>query len=156
MKLGFVGLGNMGRPIASNLLAAGHQVTVYNRSRERALALQQQRAMVAGSPAEAAQAELVFSMLADDQAVEDIVFRPDGLLQAMPKSSIHVSMSTISVALSKRLATAHTGAGQGYIAAPVFGRPEAAVAAKLIVVAAGRAEWIERARNPLEAMSRTL
>jgi 3-hydroxyisobutyrate dehydrogenase-like beta-hydroxyacid dehydrogenase len=156
MKLGFVGLGNMGCSIAGNMLAAGHQVTVYNRTRERAVALQQQGAVVAGSPAELAQAEIVFSMLADDQAVEDVVFGPQGLLQAMPKSSIHVSMSTIGVALSKRLAAAHEAAGQGYIAAPVFGRPEAAAAAKLIVVAAGRAEWIERARAPLEAMGRKL
>ena len=74
----------------------------------------------------------------------------------MPKGAIHVSMSTIGVALSKRLAEVHQNAGQGYIAAPVFGRPEAAAAAKLIVVAGGPEEWIERVRPALEAISRKL
>jgi 3-hydroxyisobutyrate dehydrogenase-like beta-hydroxyacid dehydrogenase len=156
MKLGFIGLGNMGQPIARNLLRAGHQVIVYNRTRKRAEELEPDGAVVAGSPAEASQAEAVFSMVADDHALEDIVFGSGGLLEAMPKSAIHVSISTISVALSKRLAEAHEGAGAGYIATPVFGRPEAAAAAKLIVAAAGRAEWIERVRPALEAIGRKL
>jgi 3-hydroxyisobutyrate dehydrogenase-like beta-hydroxyacid dehydrogenase len=156
MTLGFIGLGNMGQPIARNLLRAGHHVIVYNRTPRRAEDLEPDGAIVADSPAEASQAEAVFSMVADDHALEDIVFGSGGLLEAMPKSAIHVSVSTISVALSKRLAEAHEGAGAGYIAAPVFGRPEAAAAAKLIVCAAGRAEWIERVRPALEAIGRKL
>jgi len=146
----------MGQPIARNLLRAGHHVIVYNRTRKRAEDLEPDGAIVADSPAEASQAEAVLSMVADDHAVEDIVFGSGGLLEAMPKSAIHVSVSTISVALSRRLAEAHEGAGAGYIAAPVFGRPEAASAAKLIVCAAGREEWIARVRPALEAMGRKL
>jgi 3-hydroxyisobutyrate dehydrogenase-like beta-hydroxyacid dehydrogenase len=156
MKLGFIGLGKMGQPMARNLLHAGHQVIVYNRTRERAEDLKPDGAIVAASPAEAGQAEAVFSMVADDHALEDIVFGSGELLASMPKPSIHVALSTISVALSKRLAEAHGGAGVGYIAAPVFGRPEAAAAKKLIVAAAGRAEWIERVRPALEAIGRKL
>ena len=156
MKLGFIGLGNMGQPMARNLLRAGHQAIVYNRTRKRAADLEPDGAIVAVSPAEASQAEAVFSMVADDHALEDIVFSSGGLLASMPKGAIHVALSTVSVVLSKRLAEAHEHAGCGYLAAPVFGRPEAAAAAKLIVVAAGRAEWIERVRPALEAIGRQL
>jgi 3-hydroxyisobutyrate dehydrogenase-like beta-hydroxyacid dehydrogenase len=156
MKLGFIGLGNMGQAIARNLLRAGHHVLVYNRTRKRAEDLEPDGAIVASTPAEASQAEAVLSMVADDHALEDIVFGSGAMLTAMPKGAIHVSVSTISVALSKQLAEAHEGAGSGYIAAPVFGRPEAAAAAKLIVAAAGRAEWIERVRPALEAIGRKL
>jgi 3-hydroxyisobutyrate dehydrogenase-like beta-hydroxyacid dehydrogenase len=156
MKLGFIGLGNMGLAMARNLLQAGHQVIVYNRTRKRAEDLEPDGATVANSPADASQAEAVFTMLADDRALEDIVFGSGAVLQAMPKGAIHVSLGTISVALSKRLTDAHQSAGSGYIAAPVFGRPEAAAAAKLIVAAAGREEWIERVRPALEALGRKL
>src|SRR5277367_796 len=99
MKVAFIGLGNMGQAIARNLLKAGHEVTVYNRTRERAEALAGDGAIVAGSAAEAARQELVFSMLADDHAVEEIFLGPGAALAAMPKSSLHVSLSTISVDL---------------------------------------------------------
>jgi 3-hydroxyisobutyrate dehydrogenase-like beta-hydroxyacid dehydrogenase len=156
MRLGFIGLGNMGQAMARNLLRAGHQVIVYNRTRKRAEELEPHGATVAATPAEASQAEAVLTMLADDSAVEDVVFGSGAVLQAMPKDAIHVSMSTISMALSKRLTEAHQSAGQGYIAAPVFGRPEAAEAAKLIVCAGGREEWIERLRPVFEAIGRKL
>ncbi|MET0640481.1 MAG: NAD(P)-dependent oxidoreductase, partial [Hyphomicrobium sp.] len=139
MQVGFIGLGQMGSGIAANLLKAGHDVTVYNRTRAKADALASQGAKVAATPAEASRGDAVFTMLADDKAVEGVVHGDDGILANLKKNAIHISSSTISAALSKRLAEAHAKAGQRYVAAPVFGRPEAAAAAKLFVVAAGPA-----------------
>jgi 3-hydroxyisobutyrate dehydrogenase-like beta-hydroxyacid dehydrogenase len=137
MDIGFIGLGHMGQAMARNLLKAGHRVTVYNRTRSRAEVLQGEGALVADSPAGACAGELVITMLADDPAVEAVVFGEGGIIGALRKDAIHVSMSTITVALSERLAEAHRAAGQLYVAAPVFGRPEAAAAGKLFIVAAG-------------------
>ncbi len=145
MKVGFIGLGNMGSAIAGNLIKAGHTLTVYNRTRSRAEALQPLVGRIAKTPREAASdAEVLITMLADDRAVEEVVFTPGHVLQALPGGAVHISMSTISVALSRRLAEAHREKQQHYIAAPVFGRPDAAAAAKLFIVVAGPAEPIER------------
>jgi 3-hydroxyisobutyrate dehydrogenase-like beta-hydroxyacid dehydrogenase len=147
MKLGFIGLGEMGRGMAQNLLAAGHELTVYNRTRARAEPLREQGARVAESPAEAAHGnQAVVSMLADDAAVEDVVFGDGGLLAGLgtlDTRAVHVSSSTISVELSQKLSTAHQARGQGYVAAPVFGRPDAAAAKQLWVVTAGRSADVE-------------
>jgi 3-hydroxyisobutyrate dehydrogenase-like beta-hydroxyacid dehydrogenase len=137
MDIGFIGLGKMGQGMAANLMKAGHRVTVYNRSPGKAEALVTQGATAAGSVAEASRAEVVFSMLADDGAVEAVTLGEQGIVASLPAGATHVSSSTISVALSERLAAAHGEAGQRYAAAPVFGRPEAAAAAKLFVIAAG-------------------
>ena len=141
MEIGFIGLGNMGRGMAANLLNAGHHLTVYNRSPAKAEALVQQGATAARSIAEACSGEVVFTMLADDQAVENVTFGDpggeQGIVASLGQGATHVSSSTISVAMSQRLAAAHAEAGQQYAAAPVFGRPEAASAAKLFVIAAG-------------------
>ena len=145
MKIGFIGLGNMGLPMARNLLKAGHELTVYNRTPQKAQPLQADGAKVAATPAEAAlTAEAVITMLADDAAVEAVVSGHDGILQAMRPGALHVGMSTISVELSRRLAKLHEDRGQAYCAAPVFGRPQAAEAAALFVVAAGAPEAVER------------
>jgi 3-hydroxyisobutyrate dehydrogenase-like beta-hydroxyacid dehydrogenase len=137
MKVGFVGLGQMGSAIAANLVKAGHEVTVYNRSAGKADPLVKLGARKAAQLADACRGEAVITMLADDNAVSDTVWGDGKLLATLPQRAIHVSMSTISVALSKRLTEAHADAGQRYIAAPVFGRPEAAAAAKLFIVPAG-------------------
>ena len=141
MEIGFIGLGNMGRGMAANLLNAGHHITVYNRSPAKAEALVQQGATAARSVAEACSGAVVFTMLADDQAVENVTFGDpggeQGIVASLGPGATHVSSSTISVAMSQRLAAAHAEAGQQYVAAPVFGRPEAASAAKLFVIAAG-------------------
>ncbi len=142
MNIGFIGLGNMGSPIARNLLKAGHQVAVFNRTRSKAESLAADGAQIAATPAEAARAGLVFTMLSDDQAVEEVVFGPDGILAALPSGGTHVSMSTISAALSQRLQSAHNEHHQTFVAAPVFGRPEAAAAAKLFIVVAGPVDVI--------------
>lgn len=155
MQVGFIGLGHMGQAMASNLLQAQHHVTVYNRTRSRAEELVPKGARIAESAAEACRAEVVITMLADDHAVEQVVLGENGVLSALPAGRIHVSMSTISVALSQRLAEAHAAAGQGYVAAPVFGRPEAARAGKLFIVAAGAAGALETCRPLFEAMGQS-
>ncbi|MFZ0426589.1 MAG: NAD(P)-dependent oxidoreductase [Acidobacteriota bacterium] len=153
MKVTFIGLGNMGSPMARNLLDAGHELTVYNRTRSRAEAFRPLGARVAATPGEAAgDAEVLISMLADDRAVEDILFAPHNALQVLPAGATHVGMSTISVALSRRLAEAHESRGQNYLAAPVMGRPDAAAAARLFVIAAGPAEQIEKCRPLFDAL----
>jgi 3-hydroxyisobutyrate dehydrogenase-like beta-hydroxyacid dehydrogenase len=147
MNVSFVGLGSMGLPMARNLIKAGHALTVYNRTRSRAEEMHAHGAKVAATPAEAASgAEAVITMLADDRALESVSFGPGNILESLPEGGVHISMSTISVALSRRLQAAHHEKRQHFVAAPVFGRPEAAAAAKLFVVAAGPAAQIERCR----------
>ena len=153
MKVGFIGLGNMGSAIARNLIQAGHTLTVYNRTRSRAEPFGSLGARIAETPGEAAaDAEVLFTMLADDAAVEAVILEPRNALQALPAGAAHISMSTISVALSRHLAEAHRERKQHYLAAPVFGRPEAAAAAKLFVVAAGPIEEIKRCRPLFDAI----
>jgi 3-hydroxyisobutyrate dehydrogenase-like beta-hydroxyacid dehydrogenase len=137
MNIGFIGLGNMGAGMAANLLKAGHAVTAYNRSPDKVAALVEQGAVFARTVAEACTGDVVVSMLADDHAVEAVTFGDDGILASLRQGAMHVSSSTISVALAERLNEAHTQADLRFVAAPVFGRPEAAAAAKLFVVAAG-------------------
>jgi 3-hydroxyisobutyrate dehydrogenase-like beta-hydroxyacid dehydrogenase len=144
MQVGFVGIGRMGSGMAANLLAAGHALTVYNRSAAKAESLVGKGATLAHTPGDAARGEVVITMLADDHAVEHAVFGNGGILAALPPGGIHVSMSTISFALAERLVAAHRQKGQEFVAAPVFGRPDAAAAAKLFIVAAGKSEAIGR------------
>ncbi len=155
MKVGFIGLGAMGSAMASNLLAAGHALTVWNRSSAAAEPLASLGAKVASSPARAVQGEVVHSMLADDPAVR-AVFLDGDLLDAMDSGTVHVNHATISVALARELAQEHARRGLAYVAAPVFGRPDAAAGAKLQMVVAGPAAAIERARPLLQAMSARL
>ena len=155
MKLGFVGLGSMGLAMAESLLAAGHELTVYNRTRQRAQPLHEAGARIAVTPAQAARdAEIVISMLSDDAALEAVTFGDTGILAELPAGAIHVSSSTISVALSDRLSAAHAAAGRGYVSAPVFGRPAAAAAKKLWVLAAGAPNDVERALPVLRDLGR--
>jgi 3-hydroxyisobutyrate dehydrogenase-like beta-hydroxyacid dehydrogenase len=145
MKTGFVGLGHMGAAMAANLVKAGHDLTVYNRTASKAEPLVALGAKLAKTAGEAARGDAVITMLADDQAVEDATFGVQGIIASLPKGALHISCSTISVALSDHLTEAHAKAGQRFIAAPVFGRPEAAAAKMLFVVAAGAADAIEAA-----------
>lgn len=152
MKLAFIGAGNMGSPMARNLLRAGHHVTIHNRTRARAEPLRQEGAVLADSAAEAARdADAVVTMLAEDQAVEQAA---QGLLETLAPGAIHIGMSTISVACSRRLAEQHAARGQVYVAAPVFGRPVAAAAAKLWIVAAGPPEAVARCQPVFDALGR--
>jgi 3-hydroxyisobutyrate dehydrogenase-like beta-hydroxyacid dehydrogenase len=152
MDLGFVGLGAMGTGMAGVLLRAGHRVTVWNRSRERTAPLAAEGAAVAGTAAEAARAGLVLSMLADDRAVEAVTSGPEGILAGLPAGGVHVSMSTIGVDTAEALARRHAEAGRALVSAPVFGRPDAAAAAKLSVLVAGPRAAVARAMPALEAL----
>jgi len=154
MKIGFVGLGSMGSCMARRLIDAGHALTVYNRTPSRAEPFRAWGARVADSVSEAATgADVLVSMVADDSALEALVFPPGDALRALPAGAVHASMSTISVALSRRLADAHAERGQHYVAAPVFGRPEAAAAGKLFVVAAGPNDQVHRCEPVFDALA---
>ena len=153
MKVSFIGLGSMGAPMARNLIKAGHSVTVYNRTRHRAEELEREGAKVASSPSEAAKScEALVTMLSDDAALESVMFDPGNALDTLPRGAVHVSMSTISVALSNRLAQAHQEKGQNYVSATVLGRPDAAAAGKLFIIAAGAPEPIKRCQPLFDAL----
>ena len=152
MKSGFIGLGQMGAGMAARLRDAGHDLTVFNRSAQRMQPLIALGATGAKNIAAACDADVVFTMLADDKALEDVVLGPDGMLAHLKPGAIHVSCSTVSVALSARLCSEHEQRQQGYIAAPVFGRPDAAAAGKLFVVAAGKQNWIDKVQPLFDVM----
>jgi 3-hydroxyisobutyrate dehydrogenase-like beta-hydroxyacid dehydrogenase len=153
MKIAFLGLGAMGAAMARNLLKHDHQLVVWNRSEGPAQALGALGAAVAPSPAAAAKdAEIAITMLADDAAAQSVTLGENGVIAGLARGATHVSMSTISVALSERFGQAHVAQGQTYAAAPVFGRPDAAAAAKLFIAAAGEAALIEKIRPALDAM----
>jgi 3-hydroxyisobutyrate dehydrogenase-like beta-hydroxyacid dehydrogenase len=152
MKLGFIGLGHMGAAMAANLIKAGHEVSVFNRSPGKSGALVKLGAHEAANLAGVCGGDVVITMLADDNAVLDITFGEGGLVAQLPKGAIHLSMSTISIALSKRLYQAHAQAGHHYVAAPVFGRPDMAAAAKLFIVAAGEPAAVDACKPLFDAL----
>ena len=151
MDIGFIGLGHMGRAMATNLLKAGHTVRVWNRSPGPVGELAKAGATAVGSPAEAFAGDAVITMLADDDALRGILGGGTLLAQA-PKTLLHINMATISVAFAKELTALHAQHGLGYLAAPVFGRTEVAVAAQLNILAAGPPAAIEKASPLFEAM----
>lgn len=144
MDVGIIGLGHMGQGMARALLKAGHRVMVYNRTRSKAEALAKDGAQIAERPADACRGDALITMVADDAALEAVVFGEGGVLAALGANTVHVSSSTISVALSERLTEAHARAGRTYLAAPVMGRPDAAAAGKLFVLTAGPKEAADR------------
>ena len=152
MQVGFIGLGNMGAAMAANLIRAGHDVTAYNRSPAKVDALVAQGARPARSVAQACGGEVVVTALADDAAVAEAAFADAGIVASAPVGAVHVSTSTISVALAQRLADAHASAGQRFVSATVFGRPDAAAAAKLFVVAAGAPDAVTAVTPILDAI----
>lgn len=155
MRIGFIGLGKMGIPMALRLIAAGHELAVWNRSEGRSEPLLREGAIQAGTPAEAELgAGAVITMLFDDAAHEDVLFGPNALLDAFSPGSLHISCSTISVALSERLTMEHAKRGVEFVAAPVFGRPNVAQEGRLWTVVAGTDAAVERARPILQAFSR--
>jgi 3-hydroxyisobutyrate dehydrogenase-like beta-hydroxyacid dehydrogenase len=142
----------MGAGMAANLLKAGHDVTVYNRTRSKVETLVAQGARAAASVSNACRGDAVLTMLADDGAVESVVFGRSGIIDSLPAGAIHISSSTISVALSERLEAAHAKAGQLFVAAPVIGRPDAAAAGQLFVVAAGAPDAVKAAASLFDAI----
>jgi 3-hydroxyisobutyrate dehydrogenase-like beta-hydroxyacid dehydrogenase len=167
MRIGLIGLGNMGTAIASRLLAAGHELTVYNRTESKALPLLSQGATMAHDPAGTADGDIVITMLADDRALENVVFATasdgqdsagslEGLIAHQGKRTIHVSMSTISAQLSQRIAEASAAQNKLFICAPVLGRPDVAQAGNLIVMAAGDHSAIDKCSKVFSAFAKSV
>lgn len=145
----------MGLGMARNLIHTGHELTVYNRTREKAEALSGDNVRIASSPADACRdAEAVFTMLSDDHAVAEVVFGDNGVASALRPGAVHIGSSTISARFAKRLTEEHASKQQVYITGCVFGRPEAAEAKKLVVIAAGENGAVERCRPLFEAIGR--
>lgn len=151
--LGFIGLGNMGEPIAANLMASGHALRVYNRTASKAATLVAKGATLAKNPADvAAPGGIVFTMVADDRAIDELCLSPGSFVEKLGPGGIHISLSTIAPATARRLAEHHAKHKVEYVASPVFGRPEAAAAKKLWVCTSGHAAAKARVRPLLEAI----
>ncbi len=156
MKVAFLGLGHMGRAVASRLASAGHELVLWNRTGSRAESLRPLGARVADSPADAAATGVVFTCLADDSAVESVVFGDRGVLSGLPADGVHVSLSTISPAIVRRLRDAHDERGQLFLSCPMIGGPDVAAAWKLVLVAAGAPAALARVRALLDAFARNV
>jgi 3-hydroxyisobutyrate dehydrogenase-like beta-hydroxyacid dehydrogenase len=155
MRIGFLGTGQMGIPMALRLLAAGHELRVWNRTEGRIEPLLREGAIAAATPAEAELgADAVITMLFDDAAHEEVLFGPNGLMGALEPGALHIACSTITVALCEKLTAEHARRGHRFVAAPVFGRPNVAEAGKLWIVMAGQDAALAAARPLLEPLSR--
>jgi len=155
MRIGFLGLGKMGAPMARRLLSAGHELSVWNRTEGRTEPLLREGAIAAATPAEAELgAGAAITMLFDDAANEEVLFGPNGLMDALSPGVLHIACSTISVALSEKLTQEHARRGIDFVAAPVFGRPNVAEEGRLWIVVAGADDAVARARPLLEPLSR--
>jgi 3-hydroxyisobutyrate dehydrogenase-like beta-hydroxyacid dehydrogenase len=153
MEIGFIGLGSMGLPMAANLLAAGHRLRVYNRTASKADALVKRGAeLMSNSAAVASSGGVVITMLADDAALEAVVIGVDTIAHRLAPGGIHISMSTVAPATSRKLAQYHAENGSVYIAAPVFGRPDAAAAKRLWICDSGPHDAKQKIRPILDAM----
>lgn len=152
-KIGFIGLGNMGLEMAKNLVSSGYHLQVYNRSPEKAAQLEATAISHCRTAAEAASGvQLLISMLSDDSAVRSVLTGPEGILRTFPKTGIHLSMSTLSPGAAKEFSELHTQAGNTYLSAPVFGRPEAAAARKLWVCVSGDNAAKAQAKEVLDCL----
>src|SRR5450432_2462122 len=154
MRVGLLGLGSMGQPMARRLAVAGFDVIGFNRTRSRAAALLRDAVSGAETPEQACDVDLLMSMVSDDEAIEQLFWQDGRFLTMGRPGLVHAGMSTISDTLAVRLAAAHRQLGQSYISAPVFGPPEAAQSGKLYIAAAGDAAVIERCRPALKVLGR--
>ena len=152
MEIGFIGLGAMGRAMAGNLVKAGHSIRAWNRS---PVATPIAGVTMVPSPGDAFDADIVFTMLSDDAAIRQVIVSSEALGHAR-KGAVHVVTSTISVEFADELAARHAQAGIGYVAAPVFGRPDVAEAAQLTVMVAGAASAVEKARPAIEHIGKRI
>lgn len=153
MKIGFLGLGHMGSQMAKRLIESGHELQIYNRTASAADELINRGARFVSRPMDLGDVEVYITMLSDDAALESVLFSEKGLFKSMRAGSIHLSMSTISPALAERLEKEHQAKGCAFVGAPVFGRPEAAEAGKLFVMAGGTASDVQRCSAVFEALS---
>lgn len=157
MKVALIGLGNMGLPIAENILKSGHKLVIYNRTASKLQSLVEKGAEMAVSPADAAQkATIVFTILSDDKAAEAVVYGEKGIISGLPKDGIHVSVSTLSVVLAKKLEEDHQKNSQAFVSCPVLGRPDAAAAAALRLLVAGPKQAREKIMPVLHALGKDI
>jgi len=155
MRIGFLGLGNMGTPMALGLLAAGHELSVWNRSEERTKPLIHEGAIAAATPAEAELgSDAVITMLLDDAAYEEVLFGVHRLIDVLSPGVLHILCGTISVALCERLTMEHANRGIDFVGVRVFGSPNDAAEGRLGIIAAGAGKAVDRARPLLETFSR--
>jgi 3-hydroxyisobutyrate dehydrogenase-like beta-hydroxyacid dehydrogenase len=153
IKTGFIGLGNMGAPMAKNLLDAGYHLQVYNRTMSKINELGEGQVTKCKTPAEAADGvDMIITMLSEDEVLKETVLGEDGILKTLSKGALHISMSTISPETAKLLSAKHQDAGSSYLAAPVFGRPEAAAAKKLWICVSGSERSKATAKPVLETL----
>jgi 3-hydroxyisobutyrate dehydrogenase-like beta-hydroxyacid dehydrogenase len=150
--VGVVGLGRMGHAFAQNLLADGYQVIAHYRDARRVQDLPIEAARATTRLADLAACDVIIISLPDDASLAEVALSSTGLAAILAPGAVHLSMSTVSPALSRRLAQAHAGRGQGFVAAPVLGNPDAARARRLFVLAGGPRQAIERARPVLESL----
>ena len=155
-RIGIVGLGHMGSDFAGNLIADGFQVKVYDRNEKHTAPLVARGATAAAGLGDLAGCEVVLTSLPDDDALADVTLRDEGLVHVLGRSAIHVSMSTVSPGLSRRLAHQHELAGQSYVAAPVLGNPDLAEARKLFVLVAGASPAVDRVSPVLGRLGQRL
>jgi len=154
MRIGFLGLGNMGTPMALRLVTAGYELSVWNRSEERTKPLIHEGAIAAATPAEAELgSDAVITMLLDDAAYEEVLFGVHRMIDALSPGVLHILCGTISMALAERLALEHSNRGVDFVGAPVFGRPSDAKDGQLWIVAAGADKAVDRARPLLATFS---
>ncbi|MGA8366331.1 MAG: NAD(P)-dependent oxidoreductase [Candidatus Acidiferrales bacterium] len=151
--VGFIGLGNMGEPIAANLLSAGYGLRVYNRTASKAAALVAKGAKAAANAAEVSSpGGIVLTMVANDQALEEICLPAGSFVERLGSGGVHISLSTIAPATARRLIEHHARHGVEFVSAPVFGRPEAAAAKRLWVCVSGPAAAKKRTQPILAAI----
>lgn len=153
MRIGFIGLGKMGRGMATRLIEAGHELIVWNRTSQAAAELKARGASIALDQWEPVTADVVISMLADDAAVREVWLAP-GLVTLCPAGVIHLNMGTVGLNLARKLAAQHAENGSEYVAAPVFGRPEFAARGELDIIAAGPPAAVEYCRPLFESLGR--
>jgi 3-hydroxyisobutyrate dehydrogenase-like beta-hydroxyacid dehydrogenase len=155
MKVGFIGLGRMGRGMAGRILEAGHELSVFDIITAQTESLAAAGARVASSVAElAASSDVIVSMLVEDTAISDVALGPGSLCESLPKGSIHLVMGTHGVAVIRQLEAGHRDKGQTLVAAPVLGRPDLAATGQLGIVVAGPEDAVSRCSKLLDAMGR--
>jgi len=155
-RVGVIGLGNMGHALAANLVEDGYQVLVFDRDRERATALQSTGAVVAAGLGELAACDVVVTSLPNDDALSAVALGPEGLVAILARGAVHISTSTVSPSISRRVAEEHARHGQDYVAAPVLGNPDFARTRKLFVLAGGPKSALEKVRPLLERLGQRL
>ena len=154
-KIGFVGLGIMGQPMALNLLKTGHSLTVFNRTREKAAALEKAGARVAASPAEAVrEADFVFSIVSDTAAMEEVALGNNGVLEGIRSGAIFIDSSTINPAVSRKLACHTAGKGASFLDAPVTGSKHGAEKGELTFMIGGEREVFDHALPVLTSLGK--